>query len=142
MEHNFDLFSMPEAESARANRIGKLADNQIQIKCNLRSSDYYVRVNGAIVAAIEEKGLATCTPVRNNLTGEVYLVFEKETGKFPISNNGGSVLSYVFSRPLCEFLLIQAAGRKVETINEVWTVSGNISVVPGRVVIRVEKCFA
>ena len=141
MDTNFDLFSMPEANDARANRIGKLADNQIQIKVNLRSSDYYVRVNGAIAAAIEKKALKFCTPVLNNLTGEVYLVFE-ESGKFPISNNGGSSMNYVFSRQLCEFLIVQAAKRRVETTNEVWTVSGDVSINIHRVVVRVEKCFA
>lgn len=141
METNFDLFSMPEASADRATRIGKLADNQIQIKVNLKSSDYYVRVNGAIAALIEKKALKHCTPVLNNLTGEVYLVFE-ESGKYPISNNGGSSMNYVFSRQLCEFLIIQAAARKVETLNEVWTVTGDISVNIHRVVVRIEKCFA
>lgn len=141
MKFENDLFSIPESPE-RTTRRGKLADNQIQITRNTKSGNYYVRFNLSIVALIERKNLQTVSPVYNNLTGEVYLVFSDKTGKYPTSTNGGNTRSYVFSRPCVETLIEQAARRKIEDLNEIWTVSGDVSVSAEYVVIRIEKCFA
>lgn len=141
MQFSNDLFSIPESPE-RTTRRGKLADNQIQITRNTKTGNYYVRFNLGLATLIETKQMTTVSPVHNNLTGEVYLVFTASGGKFPTSTNGGNTRSYIFSRPCVEMLIEQAARRKTEDLNEIWTVSGDISVNPECIVIRIEKCFA
>ena len=78
-------------------------------------------------------------PVFNNLTGEIYLVFTAEPERgYPLTSNGGTCRNYVFSRELLEYILSNR-GRKIEDCSEIWNISGDLSINPTRVVIRLEK---
>lgn len=143
MEQNFDLFS--SVENTKKTRHGNLKDNQIQLLANLKTRGFYVRFNRALTDKAAELGFGNVTPVLNNLTGEVYIVFHAGTEikpYYPLTDNGGSSKSYIYSKDLVEYLVTTAARRKVENMNDIWTISGDLSINPGRIVVRIEKCFA
>ncbi len=139
MSPEFNLFSEVEIKAEKKSRVGNLADNKVQIMCNLKTRNYYVRLNRPLADLIDEKGFTAAAPVFNNLTGELYLVFSAdEKSGFPVTTNGGNCRNYIFSRQLLEWILTNAH-RKFEDVSEVWTISGDLSINPARVVVRIEN---
>ena len=134
-----DLFSSVENNPGKKTRTGNLKDNEVQIMCNLKTRNYYVRFNRPLAALLEEKGFGSSFPVFNNITGEIYLVFTADPEKgYPLTTNGGTCRNYIFSRELIEWLLGNR-GRKVEDVNEIWNISGDVSISPALVAVRIEK---
>lgn len=139
MIQNFDLFSSVENNPGKKTRTGNLKETEVQIMCNLKTRNYYVRFNRPLAALLEEKGFGSSFPVFNNITGEIYLVFTADPEKgYPLTTNGGTCRNYIFSRELIEWLLGNR-GRKVEDVNEVWNISGDVSISPDIVAVRIEK---
>ena len=139
MIENFDLFSGVEDKAGKKTRTGNLKETEVQIMYNLKTRNYYVRLNRRLASALEDVGFANVFPVFNNLTGEIYLVFTADPEKgYPLTTNGGTCRNYIFSRELIEWLLGNR-GRKVEDVNEVWNISGDVSISPDLVAVRIEK---
>ena len=55
MIENFDLFSSVENNPGKKTRTGNLKDNEVQIMCNLKTRNYYVRFNRPLAAVRIEK---------------------------------------------------------------------------------------
>ena len=140
MDSNFDLFSSAE-NAGKSGRIVTLRETQIQVMRKRPTKSHYIRLNKPLAKLLSEKEFDTLVPIFNNITGEIYLVFRPAAAGdgYPLDYNGGKFRNYAFSRPLVEWLVGNTGRNLDEDFSEIWTISGDVSINPRFVAVRIEK---